>query len=139
MPKIKTSGLDELIQVLGDLSDDVTGICKMGLYDGAKILADEISASIPVGESGDLKASFGIAKFRHDNGSVETIIGFDGYDSRGTPNRLKARALESGRSFYGKTVGKHPFIRAAVRRARAAAVNAIQDKIEEQIKNIIGG
>lgn len=139
MATIKTRGLDSLIQVLGDLGGEITPICKMGLYDGAGIIADSISAACPTGETGDLKASFGIARFRADNGAVETIIGFDGYDSKGVPNQLKARVLESGRPVGGKIVGKHPFIRAAVRSARGKAVAAIQSEIENEIKKIIGG
>lgn len=138
MPKITTVGADSLITVFKNLGNEIDGICKMGLFDGAGVVADAIKDACPEGESGDLRDSLGIAHMRQSGDDWQTIIGFDGKDSNGVPNQLKARALESGRSTKkGGIVGKHPFIRPAVNRVRASTQGAISNTITNLINDII--
>ena len=79
------------------------------VYAGAKVVADEIKGGLQwaTGESehstGDLLDSLGIAPIDTDNrGNINTKVGFDGYDRKGVPNQLKARAMESGTSTQPK-------------------------------------
>lgn len=81
--------------------------------------------------TGDLLDSFGIAPPDTDkNGNTNTKIGFEGYDSKGTPNALKARAMESGTS----TLRKRPFVRPAVNRTKGKAIEAMGKELEDQMK-----
>ena len=48
------------------------------------------------------------------NGNTNVKVGFAGYDRKGTPNALKARAMESGTS----TQPKKPFLRPAINKMK---------------------
>lgn len=128
------------------------------LYEGAGILADAVReeiGKIPVddqpwkngrksristltsAQKEGLLNGLGVAKHREEDGSVNTRIGFSGYNSHATkahpngePNALVARAVESGTSFRAKT----PIVRPAVRRVRQAAIDAMAKKFEEKQK-----
>lgn len=140
--------------------DEIIEDMHEALYEGAGILADAVReeiGKIPVndqpwkGESGrttristltsaqkeGLLNGLGVAKHREEDGSVNTRIGFSGYNSHATkahpngePNALVARAVESGTSFRAKT----PIVRPAVRRVRQAAIDAMAKKFEEKQK-----
>jgi len=107
---------------------------------GAGIIADEMRSNLEnvlSGESsGDLEDSMGITPMEVDNhGNYNRKIGFDGYDSKGVPNPLKARAKESGTSKQKKT----PFIRPAVRAKKEEASTAMGRVVEEETKKIMKG
>lgn len=139
MPKIQSSGIDDVVSVFSDLEKDIDSIAKMGIYDGVAVVADALKAACPQGPTGDLAESVGVARMRQAGGGWNTIVGFSGYDANGVPNQLKARVLESGRSVGGKTVAKHPFVRKTVNRVRNQVVAAIQKQIEDQINERTGG
>ena len=81
--------------------------------------------------TGDLLESFGVAPPGHDKrGNTNTKIGFEGYDRKGVPNAMKARAMESGTS----TLRKRPFVSPAVKRMRTRAIAAMEQKLEEEMK-----
>jgi HK97 gp10 family phage protein len=81
--------------------------------------------------TGDLLDSFGIAPPGPDkNGNTNTKIGFEGYDSKGTPNALKARAMESGTS----SLRKRPFVRPAVNKMKGKAIDAMGKKLDDEMK-----
>ena len=126
---------DSVSDMFGELQDRAYGICAEGLYDGAGQMADAIRANVPK-DSGDLARSLFIQKFESGMNRVETQIAFAGYDSKGTPNPLKAAALESGNSRGLKAT--HFFSR-AVRSAKSRSEAAIQFKIESEIYKITGG
>lgn len=122
--------------LLEKLERSTDAIMSMTLYEGARVMADAIKEATPK-KSGDLKDSLGIAKFDHKDGSVSTAISFEGYDRKGVANVLKARILERGRvNSNGVTVGKHPFIKNAVRKARGKSLEAMKRKFEELIQKI---
>jgi hypothetical protein len=78
-------------------------IGKRAIYAAANIVTDKIRSNLESVVSseatGELADSLGITPIKPDqNGDLNTKIGFDGYDSRGIPNQLKARVLESGSS-----------------------------------------
>jgi HK97 gp10 family phage protein len=81
-------------------------------------------------------ASFGIASIDKDGGGDwNTKIGFDGYDSKGVPNQLKARVLESGSSKQPK----RPFVRPAVNATKVKAQAEMARVVDEELKKIFGG
>lgn len=91
-------------------------------------------------EMEDLVASFGITPVKTDkNGFTNVRVGFDGYGSkptkkypRGVPNQLVAAAIDSGSSVREK----HPFIRPAVNKTRAEAIQAMDESINTDIQEI---
>ena len=103
-------------------------MAKKAIYQGAKVVADKISSGIPK-DTGDLEKSFGITPIERDkDGNWNAKIGFDGYDSKGVPNQLKARAIESGTS----KIQKRPFVRPAVNATKTKAVEAMKKIIDEE-------
>ena len=106
-------------------------VAKKAIYQGAKVVADKISSGIPK-DTGDLEKSFGITPIERDkDGNWNAKIGFDGYDSKGVPNQLKARAIESGTS----KIQKRPFVRPAVNATKTKAVVVKKIIDEETEKN----
>ena len=103
----------------------------------------EIFQGIPKGQKKDLIESFGLTPIARDKtGFVHTKAGFDGYGSfptesypDGVPNQLVAAATESGSSVRKKM----PFVRPAVNAARKESVDAMENVIDGEIKNIFGG
>lgn len=111
-------GLDSTIKMLEQLGEATVPAAKSALYEGSKILADDITRRLEgnlIGSkysTGDLLDSFGIAPIRlNQNGTIDTKLGFSGYDRKGVANQLKARAMESGTSKQRK----RPFFRPAVK------------------------
>lgn len=140
MAKMTIKGLDDYAKALDNLGKDSVEVSKKIVYAGAKIVADEIKAGLKnsIGQSehstGDLIESLGVAPIDVDNrGNTNTKVGFDGYDRKGVPNQLKARAMESGTS----TQKKKPFVRPAVNRSKGRAQEAMKKVFEEEIKKIM--
>lgn len=96
---------------------------------------------LPEQQKQDLLDSFGLTPIDRDkSGFVHTKAGFDGYGSHptrqypyGVPNQMVARAVESGSSVRKKT----PFVRPAVKASQDEAVKAMEEVIDNEIKNII--
>lgn len=126
--KIEFDGLAEYMAKLAEIGANIEGTIKQAVYPAAGMVIEEIKRSCPV-DSGDLRDSMALVRFENENGYVYTKVVFDGYDSKGVPNALKANVLESGSS----TRRKHPFIRPAVNRIKAAATA----EIERQLNDII--
>jgi len=61
--------------------------------------------------------------------NTNTKIGFDGYDRKGVPNALKARAMESGTS----TQPKRPFVRPAVNRVKKKAIEEMGKTLDIEL------
>lgn len=150
------------LKEMEQVEDDMSG----ALYKGAGIVADAVRASIeslPVddqpwkhetGEDGrqqkrstitsaqksGLLDGLGIAAHKKTDDSVHTRIGFHDYNSHytmehpnGEPNALVARSIESGTSFRKKT----PFVRPAVRKVKAVAIEAMEKEFIEAQKRRI--
>lgn len=165
MAKMTISGLDEFEAKLSKLEQGgVRGAAKMAIYDGAGELADAVRSgieSIPsISDKEAMKRywkkqlsqithtqkqglvnGLGIATMRDSGGTIETHIGFDGYNEvhtkrwpNGQPNSMIARSVESGTSFMQKT----PFLRTAVNRAKSSALRKMQETFEKRIDEIGG-
>ena len=141
MAKFKWVGMDAYLSQLNALKNSATGTVKKGVFDGAKVIADEVrsklSANIqhPEESSGDLLKSMYLAKMKDENGYIYSEIGFAGYDSRGVPNIVKVHAMESGTSKQKK----RPFIRKAFNAKQSDCIAAMEKRIDEEIQKITEG
>lgn len=139
MAKFKCTGIDMYIDQMQKLGNRATGVMKVGTYDGAAIIADEVKSRLraaikhPDESTGDLENSMFLATMVNENGYVYTEVGFAGYDRNGVPNMIKARAMESGTSKQKKT----PFIRPAFNAAKEKCMAAMQKTVDEEIKKIM--
>lgn len=152
LAKMTIKGVDEYALKLSKLGKDADEIAKKVVMAGAQPVADEIKknlldnlhdpAYVGLGDGGawgvkhykfkgDLLESFGIAPPGVSrDGNTNTKIGFEGYDSKGVPNALKARAMESGTS----TLRKRPFVRPAVNKMKGKAIEEMGKTLDEEIK-----
>ena len=162
---INSTGLEEIIKGLDKISDHISDTAARGVYDAAGAIADEVKAGLqglpiqqdengdppymPKGhrlygvtatQKEDLLNSLGIARFRDENGVINTSIGFSGNGRtktkrypNGVPNRLLMRGVESGASFRNKT----PVVRPAVNRVKKRAVELAKQKITDEIRKEI--
>ena len=132
LARMTIKGLDSTIKMLEQLGEITQETAEYAVYEGASILADDVRKRLEgnlIGSkhtTGDLLDSLGITPIKMDeNGVVNAKIGFSGYDRKGTPNLLKARAMESGTSRQRKK----PFFR--------PAVNYNRKKIQEKMGRIV--
>lgn len=130
-------GIEEYAMKLSRLGADAPKIAKKVVMAGADPVADEIRRNLQKNLSGsqystgDLLDSFGVAPPDVDrNGNTNTKIGFEGYDRKGVPNVLKARAMESGTS----TQPKKPFVRPAVNKTKKKAIEEMGKTLDAEIK-----
>ena len=133
-------GFTELEKQLSSLSRGSIEIGKKAVRKGAGILADQVRANLRKNlagseySTGDLEESLGVTPAGVDrNGVINAKVGFDGYDRKGVPNQLKARAMESGTSRQRK----RPFIRPAVNKAKQKVEKAMEQTIDEEISKIV--
>lgn len=110
--KFTFEGLDIYSKDLEDMADKLPKMMNSSLYDGAKVLADEVQKEIdglrelePIQRQG-LHDGLGVAKFWTENGMTVTKIGFDGYNKKytkrwpkGQPNAMIARSTIRGTSW----------------------------------------
>lgn len=149
-------GIDNYISDLEKLNLAAEGQCKMAIYEGAGIIAKEIAARIKAMPIQDipsdyvtgiksiqrkgLEVSLGIASMRNDNGTINTKIGFDGYNRliskkypQGQPNAMIARTFEGGNSFTKKI----PFVAPAVRAKKEEAERKMAEVIDQTTAKIM--
>ena len=153
-------GGEAIAEKLGNLSRAGEAIGKMATYEGAKVLADEIRASIetlPVDkfrylrggdafsvitrdDKEDLLNSIGIDEIRRDEDGVRTVIGFAGYGRHktkkypnGLPMAMLARSLMKGTEVREKSA----FIDRAVSKAGGKAEDAMAETGEKVIAEIL--
>lgn len=161
--KFKWDGMEEYERKLSRLGERSGAVVRKAVYAAAGLVAAEISAGIsglritpekralanfkqgkpgyitPEQKAG-LQASLGIARFRNENGFINTKIGFDGYNSietekypHGQPNAMIARSCERG------TTGMiaQPFVNKAVSRASKKAEAVMEQVLDEEISKIM--
>ncbi len=137
MASFKVKGTSDYAKKLDKLAANAPKVAKEMVYAAAGIVADEISNHLNDNLSdsevskGDLLDSFGIAAIDVDKrGNTNTKIGFDGYDSKGVANALKARAMESGTS----TQPKKPFVRPALNKSKDRAIDEMGKVLDAEFK-----
>lgn len=138
MAKFVAKAAEEYAIKLSKLATaDQRAIAGRAIYDAADIVADEVRARlngvIRGPSTGALAGSLGIAKMQETEDGYNVKIGFDGYDSKGVPNLLKARVMESGSSQQQK----RPFMRPAVNATKGAAIQKMSEIIDEELANIV--
>ena len=150
-------GMDEYLAKLGNLEFAAPGLVGQAIYEGAKIVADQVRAEIealPTAESkrvatprdptqvekDGLLDGLGVAKKKNDSGYINVKIGMDGYNTdktkkypRGKPNAMIARSIESGST----VMKRNAFISRAVNKTKKNAEAAMQKVIEEGIEKIV--
>jgi len=142
MPGMKVKLTTELQEKLNRLAlQKVDAIAKKAVYAGAGIMADKVRENLEKNlqdskySTGELLASLGITPPRVDrNGIINAKVGFSGYDSKGVPNALKARAMESGTSKQPKRPFVAPAARQAKKKAEEAMINVIVGEIGKELK-----
>lgn len=128
--------IEKKIQILAAKDGE---LIKKAVYDGADILANQVRANLQANlagsqySTGALLEAFGVAPIRQYGDSINTKMGFDGYDGKGVPNALKARAMESGTSKQAK----RPFMRPAFNQKSEQARAKMVQTFEEEIKKIM--
>lgn len=146
-------GIDDVIKRLENLEENVIPVFKEAVFDGAGVVANEVKARLEhnlndprsvslqgngidtktTRPTGDLLESFGIAPIKRDeNGSVNTKVGFHGYDRKHVANQLKARAMESGTS----TLRKRPFVRPALNKSRKRVRAVMGDALRSGLADL---
>ncbi len=163
MAKVRITGLQEYRAKIYALGKNSENIVKKAVYDGAKVAADEVKARIEAlpavsndkalaayreqkptnlsnAQKTSLISSFGLAPMRNDFGYINTKVGFDGYNKvrtkkypNGQPNALIARSVESGST----ALLKSPFVRPAATACKAAAENAMEKRLNDEIEKIM--
>lgn len=149
-------GIDKYISNLEELLLATDGQIKMAIYDGTKIIAEEVARRIKAMPVQDkyaeyvtgirsvqkkgLEVGFGIARMKKEGDEINTKLGFDGYNKqitkkypKGQPNAMIARTFESGNSFTQKI----PFIAPAVRAKRQEAEKKMAEVIDETTAKIM--
>lgn len=132
MARIEWKGLEAYQDKLHELTIGTAKLCKAAVYEGAAVVVEAVKAKCPT-DSGDLRDSVGLSEMRNDNGFINTKLGFDGYDSKGVPNVVKARVIESGASNHKK----NPFVRLAVNGCKEQAKAAMAKKFDDAVNEIM--
>jgi hypothetical protein len=111
-------------------------MCKYASYDAAAMVIEEIKKNCPVShDSGNdlhLVDAFILTPFENKNGFISAKVTVVGYDERGVPQMLKARAIESGTT----KSGKNGFIRKSVNAVKAKAQASMRANIDKYISKI---
>lgn len=158
MAKLSATGLDTFTTQLTKLANEANKINRGALGEGAGFVADQIGQaidSIPVrdesthphklygataSELSQIKANFGIAKFREGGGKTETSIGFTGYVNTPSakfndhvPTGMLVQCIEYGTSFRTPT---HSLSK-AINSVKSAVQPKMQDYIDKKVKEIM--
>ena len=160
MAKITFPGLHGYELMISRLSKGADDIAGRAIYEGAKIVTDQIAKNIralpiikgfgtefdplPGGVTADQKKglleTLGIAPMQDDNGYYNVKVGFDGYfdtkydgDVYRQPAPLVAYGTESGT--YWKQ--KYPFVRPAVNATKKQAEAKMAEVIDTEIQKIM--
>ena len=140
MAKMSVHGFKELEVKLSQLGRASADIGKKAVKAGVGILADQVRKNLEKNlqgskySTGDLLDSLGVTPVGVDkNGVYNAKVGFSGYDRKGVPNALKARAMESGTSRQPKK----PFLRPAIQATREKIEKTMEDVIDNEIQKIV--
>ena len=140
MAKLTVKGLDQYLSKLETLErSKAEAIIEKGVEAGADIVADRVRSNLnrvlSGTSTGALAGSLGITPVDNRDGYINAKVGFDGKDSKGTPNAMKANMLEYG------TRRQHarPFMKPAATSTRSAVQAKMKDTIEREIESYMKG
>lgn len=161
---LKVWGLSDLEAKLETLEKASPAVAKMCLYEGAKVVADNLRAAvakIPTEEhhavpnaingrqivylTPEEKAAcletIGIAKFQGEIDNFSTAVGFNGYQedasSRRHPWGIPTPMIMASLEMGTSVRQKYPICRKTFKASESAAVAAMQAKFDEVMENIM--
>ena len=167
MPRLSTTGLDDVIKMMENVGVNSERMAAQSLYSGAGLVAERLKQAIlqlPADDneehrhSGgikvisaedreDLANGVGIAAFENKNGVVNTAVSIEGYTRRKEPdNGPGRRSYPNGvplpmiaRSIEsGSSVRqKHPFVRQATHAMKQAVLTTMRNAAEAELQKII--
>ena len=145
-------GMDEYLAKLGNLEFAAPGLVGQAIFEGAKIVTDQVRAEIEESkrvatprdptqvEKDGLLDGLGIATKKNDGGYINVKVGMEGYNTdktkkypQGKPNAMIARSIESGST----VMKRNAFISRAVNKTKKEAEAAMQKVFEEGIEKIV--
>jgi hypothetical protein len=157
LARMTIKGPEEYAHKLSSLGKASTDICKRAVKSGANPVANEMRknlnslqedtfrrldkdekfSGVPGAQKKDLLDALGITPADIDReGIINAKVGFHGYGShktnkypKGLPNKLLARAVESGSSVRTKT----PFVRKAVSKTKDKSIEEMKKSIDNDI------
>lgn len=158
MAKVKTTGLNETIKMLESITKESDEILEASLVEGGGIVTDVMRAEVSSLKTGDnyaagkekkryarlkeiqgLLDSLGYTPVHNNNDVFDIKTGFDGYNGivtkkypRGHANQMVANAINKGTSF----MQAQPFINRTTRKAKSEAIDAIEKKLDSEIKKL---
>ena len=137
MAKFKFTGIEEYTASLEKIGGkNAVGVLKYAVYPGAAVVADAIRNALESHkDTGDLQKSLTLATMRNDSGYVNTKVTFAGYDRNGTPNAIKAAALESGTSRGQRATH---VISHAVKGSTDKAIDEMSKALDAKLGQIMG-
>lgn len=124
---------DEAAMKMLEARNATIPVCKEALYEGAKVIADEVHAA--AAQHGTLASGLDLSKMGTSSDGADIELGFGGYDAKGTAYKLIANVLESGNSKTG-TAGTH-FFSSAFNRAKGKAQQVMAAKFWEIMDKIL--
>ncbi len=130
---------DEYALKLSRLLTNQQEIAEKAIYAATNIVANQMRKNLEgvlsSEATGELIDSFGVTPIEKDrDGDWNVKIGFDGYDSKGVPNQLKARVLDSGSSKQKKTGFARKAVSATKREAKEKMAEIINQETEKVMK-----
>lgn len=165
MATIRFSKLRDYELMLGKIGDASKDICGAAIYEGAKIIADEVKAnlvSLKAVSDGDaiwaakkeeatyitysakkgLMKSFGVTPMQRDRDGIYNVkLGFDGYNDVKTkkwPKGQPNQLIARACESGSSAMIKQPFFREAVQKTKKKAESRMAEVLDEKIKKTGG-
>ena len=165
MATIRFSKLRDYELMLGKIGDASKDICGAAIYEGAKIIADEVKNNLEalktVSDADAIQAakkeeatyltirakkglikSFGVTPMSQDDSGIYNVkLGFDGYNDVKTKKWPKGQPnqLMGGACESGSSAMiKQPFFREAVQKTKKKAESRMAEVLDEKIKKTGG-
>ena len=165
MATIRFSKLRDYELMLGKIGDASKDICGAAIYEGAKIIADEVKSNLnalntTTDELAMLKAkkgeptyitqrakeglikSFGVTPMSQDDSGIYNVkLGFDGYNDVKTkkwPKGQPNQLIARACESGSSAMIKQPFFREAVQKTKKKAESRMAEVLDEKIKKTGG-
>ena len=165
MATIRFSKLRDYELMLGKIGDAPKDICGAAIYEGAKIIADEVKANLEslktVSDAAAIQAakkeeatyitsrakkglikSFGVTPMAQDGDGIYNVkLGFDGYNDVRTkkwPKGQPNQLIARACESGSSAMIKQPFFREAVQKTKKKAESRMAEVLDEKIKKTGG-
>ena len=165
MATIRFSKLRDYELMLGKIGDASKDICGAAIYEGAKIIADEVKANLSslhaVSDAAAIQAakkeeatyltsrakkglikSFGVTPMAQDGDGIYNVkLGFDGYNDVKTkkwPKGQPNQLIARACESGSSAMIKQPFFREAVQKTKKKAESRMAEVLDEKIKKTGG-